>query len=116
MEAEGAILMPADSTISVEFDEQVVQIVVGMGRTKQCTCYAIYDADLGYWRGTSALREYDAWTRDTSRRAVFQSRERAERELAAIHQWRLDHRRDEIEAAVADADRHDAALGEPIAA
>mgnify|MGYP001370461401 CR=1 FL=1 len=50
--------------------------------------YAIHDRELGYWRGTSALDDYYAWTRDTTRRAEFARRADAIRELKAIWDWR----------------------------
>lgn len=50
--------------------------------------YAIRDCDLGYWRGTGALDEHDAWTRDIGRRAEFTSRAEAIREMKSIWNWR----------------------------
>lgn len=69
-------------------DERVVVIDVN---TKDGQCvrrYAIRDVCLDYWRGKSGLDEYDAWTRDTKRRAVFHCRAAAERELASIQRIR----------------------------
>lgn len=69
-------------------DERVVVIDVN---TKDGLCvkrYAIRDVCLDYWRGKSGLDEYDAWTRDLKRRAVFHSRVEAERELVSIQRIR----------------------------
>lgn len=81
-------------------DERVMKIEVQPARGKPRTCYAIYDGHLGYWRGTSALTDYDAWTRDTKRRAEFPTRAEAERELMAILNWR--HERERTSAAQTD--------------
>ena len=50
--------------------------------------YVIRDKKLGYWRGTDALDEPYAWTRDIGRRAEFRHRRDAVRELKFIWSWR----------------------------
>jgi len=65
-------------------DERVVAIEVSTPTGPPRRLYAIRDTHLDYWRGASPLNAYDAWTRDTKRRAVFQTRAEAERELASI--------------------------------
>jgi hypothetical protein len=72
----------------LEGDERVIAIEVNTPTGPPRRLYAIRDINLDYWRGTSALEEYDAWTRDTSRRATFDTRAEAERELAAIWESR----------------------------
>jgi hypothetical protein len=75
---------------NTDYDERIVKVEVKMRRAGTSTRYAIYDAHLGYWRGTSALTDYDAWTRDTGRRATFKSRSEAYREWKAIRRWRRE--------------------------
>jgi len=69
-------------------DERVVVIDVNTKDGLSVKRYAIRDVCLDYWRGKSGLDEYDAWTRDTKRRAVFHSCAEAERELASIQRIR----------------------------
>ena len=69
-------------------DERVVVIDVKTTDGLSVKKYAIRDVCLDYWRGKSGLDEYDAWTRDTKRRAVFHSRAAAERELTSIQRIR----------------------------
>lgn len=88
MEALKKSEMAADRR-RIDCDERVVAIEVKTATGQHRRGYAIYDSYLGYWRGDCALDEYYAWTRDTARRAVFDTRAEAERELTAI----LDGRR-----------------------
>ena len=50
--------------------------------------FAIRDCEFRCWRGTKALDEHDAWTRDIARRAEFATRAAANRALEAIWNWR----------------------------
>ena len=68
-------------------DERIVRIQETMD-SKTRTFYAIRDKGLDYWRSNSPLHSYDAWTRDLERRAEFNSRKDAQRELKAIRKWR----------------------------
>lgn len=81
------------TSTNTDYDERIVKIEVKMRRGGTASRYAIYDEHLGYWRGTSALTDYDAWTRDTARRATFMSRPEAYREWKAIRRWRRERER-----------------------
>lgn len=52
--------------------------------------YAIRDRSLDYWRSEAPLHSHDAWTRDLRRRAEYNSRKEAARELKSIRRWRRE--------------------------
>ena len=71
-------------------NERIVKVSETLdGKTQ--TFYSIWDCHLGYWRGVSPLGEYDAWTRDITRRVKFKNRRGAKQELSCIHQWRREN-------------------------
>jgi len=71
-------------------NEQIATITETCGR-KTRTFYAIRDCAMNYWRGTSDLDDYDAWTRDLGKRAMFESLSDARRELMEIAEWRREN-------------------------
>ena len=78
-------------------DERVVEVVETV-LGEQTVFYAIRDVFLGYWRSTQPLEEFDAWTKDRRRRAEFDTRREAERELAWI--WISREETDEDDASL----------------
>ncbi len=76
-----------DSEDIIDHNERIVKVSETVDKEVQ-TFYTIWDRHLGYWRSTSLIDEYDAWTRDLTKRAKFHTRNQAKRELANIQQWR----------------------------
>ena len=70
-------------------DERIVKVRETSGGNAR-VFYAIRDEHLGYWRSGSPIDGYDAWTRDVSQRAEFNTRSLAVQELKAIWRWRRE--------------------------
>ena len=67
--------------------EVIVKIAESVGKTGR-VFWAIRDSEMGYWRSRSPISAWDAWTRDTDRRAEFASLFDARAELRHIQFWR----------------------------
>ncbi|MEX2672881.1 MAG: hypothetical protein WD294_12320 [Phycisphaeraceae bacterium] len=83
-------------------NEKVVRVTETVDGTNR-VFYCVYDSELDYWRSTSDIEDWDAWTRDVTRRCKYPIRGAAEAELAHVRAMRqLNIEADEADYPILD--------------